>query len=262
MGDVAQLGVLCDVEVVQDGTACDDGIVHAGDAEALEVARLEVLQQAVVGSLEGEHPVLEFKRQVTRRERSGKALAVAALDKYLLGREIDQQFIDVLLVALSGEELARADVEKRHSQHLLAEVDGSQEVVLLAVEHRTTDDHAGCHQFGDAALDELLGELGVFQLVTDGYALASPHQFGQVGVERMVGKARHLGSRCRTVAASCQSDAQYFAGSHSVFQISLIEVSHTEQQYGVGMLGFHLDELLHHWRIQRVLCHLYRYIIN
>ena len=204
----------------------------------------------------GEYPVLELKSQVARREGGCKALAVAALDEYLLGREVDQQFIDILLVALGGEELARADVEKGDAQHLLAEVHRCQPVVLLAVEHRAAHDHTGGHQFGDAALDEFLGQLGVLELVADGDALAGTHQLGQVGVQRMVGKARHLGRCGGSVAAARQGDAQNLARRHRILQVGLIEVSHAEQQHGVGMLGLHLDELLHHRCIQRVFCHL------
>ena len=53
VGNVSQLGVLGDVQVVQDGAAGDDGIVHGRDAEALEAACLEVLQQAVRPSRKG-----------------------------------------------------------------------------------------------------------------------------------------------------------------------------------------------------------------
>ena len=48
---MSQLGVLGDVQVVQDGAAGDDGVVHGRDAEALEAAGLEVFQKAVVGCL-------------------------------------------------------------------------------------------------------------------------------------------------------------------------------------------------------------------
>ena len=182
VGDVSQLGVLGNVQVVQDGTAGDDGIVHARDAEAFQVLGLEMLEQTVVGRLDGEYPVLEVEGQVARREGGGKALAVAALDEHLLGREVDKQFVHILLVALGGEELTRADVEERHTDEFLAKVHRCQEVVLLAVEHRAAHDHTGRHQFGDAALHEFLGQFGVLELVTDGDALAGTHEFWQVGV--------------------------------------------------------------------------------
>ena len=256
VGDVTQLGVLGDVEIVEDGTAGDDGIVHARDTEALEVLCLKVLQQAVVGGVKGEDPVLQVKRQVARREGSGKALTVAALDEHLLRGEIHQQLVHILFPTLGSKKFTRTDVKEGHTQHFLAEVDGCKEIVLLAVEHRAADHHTGRHQFGDAALDEFLGQLGVLQLVADGDTLAGTDEFGQIGVQGMVGKTRHLGSSGSTVAAPREGDAQNLAGSDCILQVGLIKVTHTEQQYRIGMLGLHLDKLLHHRRIQRILSHL------
>ena len=89
---------------------------------------------------------------------------------------------------------------------------GCQEVVLLVVEHVVVHRHAGRNEFGDAALDQFLGEFGVFQLVADGHTHAGTYQFGQISVEGMIGETGHLGSRlgaAASVGAACEGDTEH-----------------------------------------------------
>ena len=93
-GDVLDVGVLREVEIVQHGSRGDDGRWHVVDPEALQVTGLEVLEQAVARSLLGKNPVVELKGEVLAvAEGVGKALAVATLDEHLLGRKVDQQLV-------------------------------------------------------------------------------------------------------------------------------------------------------------------------
>ena len=55
---------------------------------------------------------------------------------------------------------------------------------------------------------------------------------------------------CRPVKAACKGDAEYLGRRNSVLTEYLIEISDTEQQYGVGMSLFHFPILIQ----QR--CHL------
>ena len=255
-GDVPQLGVLGDVEVVEDGAGGHNGTFHRVDAEPLERSGLKVLEQPVAGRLEVEHPVVHLLRQIAHCGRVLEVLAVGALDEHLLGLEVAQQLVDIVDGPLCCHKLTGADVQECHTQLGLAEVHRGQEVVLLAVEDVAAQHHTRRDQLGDAAFDQLLGQLGILKLVADGHALASPHELGQVGVQGMVRKSGHLGVAAGAVAAPRQCDAQNLAGDDCVLHIGLIEVAAAEQQYRIGMLRLHLEELPHHRRYGVVLCHV------
>ena len=133
----------------------------------------------------------------------------------------------------------------------------SQEVVLLVVEHVVVHGHTGRHQFGDAALDELLCKLGVFQLVTDGNTLTGTNELRQVGVQRMMREAGHLVTlHTCAIVTSGQCDAKDACGDDSVFTIGLIEVATTKQQHGLRVFCLEVEKLLHHWgHLSAFLCH-------
>ena len=253
-GDVLELVVLGQVEIIQNGTRGHDGTVHRRDAEPLEVVHLEVAKEPVGGAFQGERPVVHLEGEITGRERLGETPAVAALDEHLLGREVPHQLVHIVDVALGSEKLAGADVEKGHPYRFFAKMNRGQEVVLLAVEDGAAHHHTGGHQLGDAALHQLLGELGVLELVADGHALAGPDELGQIGVERMMRKAGHLGGAAYHTRAPRERDAQNLGGGDRIGTVGLIEVAHTEQQHRIGMLCFHLVELFHH-RCERFLSH-------
>ena len=67
-----------------------------------------------------------------------------------------------------------------------------EEVVFLVVQHIITQGDTRRHQFRNASLDKLLCEFGVFELIADSHTLSCSDQFGQIGIEGMMGKARHL----------------------------------------------------------------------
>ena len=127
-----------------------------------------------------------------------------------------------------------------------------QEVVLLIVEHVVAHRHAGSDEFGYATLHESLRKLRVLQLVAYRHTPASPDELGQVGVERMIGKARHLRSLTSvaraSVAAPRESDAEYLRRSYGILAVSLVEVTAAEQQQCVGMLRLEVEKLFHHRR--------------
>ena len=68
----------------------------------------------------------------------------------------------------------------------------SQEVVFLIVQHIIAQGYTRCHQFGNASFYEFLREFRVFELIADSHTLSCSDQFGQIGIEGMMGKARHL----------------------------------------------------------------------
>ena len=68
----------------------------------------------------------------------------------------------------------------------------SQEVVFLIVQHIIAQGYTRCHQFGNASFYEFLREFRVFELIADSHTFSSTDQFGQIGIESMMGKTRHL----------------------------------------------------------------------
>ena len=191
----------------------------------------------------------QLEGDVARAEACLEHCPLAALVQHFLRSEGGHETRNVFGRTLRDEELARTDVEERHTAGLLAEMDGAEEVVLLVVEYVVGHRDAWSHQFSDAALDELLCQLRVFQLVADGDALAGPDEFRQVRIEGMIGEARHcetLSSRILAIVAMRQGDAQYLGGDDRILGIRLVEVTATEQQQRLRVLRLEVIELFHH----------------
>ena len=90
------------------------------------------------------------------------------------------------------------------------------------------------------------GELGIRQLVADGHPLSRPDQFGKVGVQGMVGEPRHLQRlpvRSFPAVAPCQRYPENGGSFLRILQVSLVEVTDTEEQQCVGMLGLEVEVL-------------------
>ena len=139
-------------------------------------------------------------------------------------------------------------------------MDSSKKVVFTIVEHVVAHRHTWGDELGDATLHHLvhLGEsllslelfallLGVFELVADGYALAGSDEFGQIGIEGMMGEACHLhAARLAAVVTAREGDAQYARGGDGVFAVGLVEVAAAEEHQRLRVLGLEGEELLHH----------------
>ena len=94
-------------------------------------------------------------------------------------------------------------------------MDGSQEVVLLVVEHVVAHRHTRGNEFGDATLHHLVHLaqslhaldfqaflLRVFQLVAYGNSLSCPDEFRQVSIECMMRESSHLDAARSTAVVS------------------------------------------------------------
>ena len=182
------------------------------------------------------------------------------LQQYLLGREARQQLVDVVGRSFGGHKLAGGDVEEGNAamcQGALAKVDGTDEVVLLVVQHIVVDGDARRHQLRNAALHQLLGQLGVFQLVADGHTPSGAYQLGQVGVQRMMRESRHLDGLLLAVGALGQRDAQYLGRRNGIGGVGLVEVATPEQHQGIGMLRLEVEKLFHHRGEDYIFVHSY-----
>ena len=246
MGDVADVGVLRLLQIVEDGAGSDDSAAQVLHTEALEALHIEVLQQLLHRALLGKHPVVHLEGDVARAEIAFKVLAAVALVEHLLRLEIAQQLLHVVVGSLANEVFARRDVEEGNATGSLAEVHGTEEVVLLVVQHVVREGHAGGHQLGDAALHKLLRQFRVLQLVANGHTLSGADEFRQVCIESMVGESRHLVALVIAVVALGEGYAQYARGRDGIVTVGLVEVAAAEQQHRVGVLRLQVEELLHH----------------
>ena len=256
--DMPYLCVLRLFQILQDGTCSDDAALQMVHAKALQVLYSEVLQELLTGRLIRIHPVIELERKEAVAELLFKVLLLAAFKEYLLGQEIAQQLLHIVGCSLACQELTRRDIKEGHSIGRLAEMHTGQEVVFLVVQHIVRHRHTRGNQLRNAALHQLLRQLGVFQLVTDSHALAGPDQLGQIGVECMMRKSRHLVAHAaRTVVTVRQRDAQDARGGDGIFAVGLIEVATPEQHHSVRMFRLQVEKLLHHrGQLPVFLCHL------
>jgi len=161
-------------------------------AEALKVLNAKVFEQFLLGRLRREGPIFQFEDVILRREEVLRVSELAALHEHLLGREIAEQFVDIIGRSLGHEKFAGRKVEKTDSYGGFVVVDGAEEVVFAAVEGTVAHDDARGHEFGDAAFHELLGQFGVFELVANGDAFAGANESRQIGVEGVEGEAGHF----------------------------------------------------------------------
>ena len=110
----------------------------------------------------------------------------------------------------------------------LGEVYCGKEIVLTTGQYVVIEGYAGSYELGDTALDELLGEFGIFELFADGHALAGTYQAGQIAIQGMVRESGQLDVLCRAVGTACKGDTEYLRGLHGVIAEGLIEVAHAE----------------------------------
>src|SRR5574344_225202 len=241
------LGMLSKFEVLQDGATGYDTRFEVIYAETFQISHAEMLQQFLMRRLFGEHPVVEFENTKLITEILLEILFMRFIIEHLLGREIAKQFLHIIISALSGEEFAGRDIEERHAAGTFTKMYGSQEVVLLIVEHIIAHRHTRRNQFGDTPFDERLGEFGVFQLVADGDTFAGPYQFRQISIKSMVRESRHFGRTFITsVIAPCERNTQYLCRRNSIFAVCFIEIAATKQQQRVRMFRLQREKLLHH----------------
>ncbi len=162
--------------------------------------------------------------------------------------------------ALGYEIFTGGYVQKRYAPRSLAKVNSCKEIVLLVLQHVVAHGNAGRNKFGNAALDECLGEFRVFKLVTDSHTPARTYQFGQIDIESMMRETGHLesGGSVLAVVATGQGYAQNLTGLDGILCVCLIKISAAEQQYSIGMFLLEAVELPHHGRlIGLALCHLF-----
>ena len=219
------------VQILQNSPCGYDATLQVVDSKAFQRLDIEVLVQLLMGRLLGKHPVVELVGAETGAKITLEVLLAPTVVEHLLGLEVAYQLLHIVVGALTRQELACRYVKEGHATGSLAKMDGSQKVVLFIVEHGVLHGHARRHQLRNAALHQLLGQLGVFQLVTDGHALACPDELGQIGVQGVMRKAGHLVALnpCPIVTMR-QRNAQYLGGNDGILAIGFVEVATAKQQ--------------------------------
>ena len=257
-GDVPYLSMLRLFEILQDSPTGNDAILKVFHTKAFQIFYVEMLQQFLFGCLVCKHPVIELESKEFIAENPLEILLPRPIIKHLLGREVCQKFFYVIVSSFASQKFACRDIEECYTTSHSAEMNCCKEVVLLIVQHIIRHGNTRRHQFGDAAFYELLRQFRIFQLIADGYALASSDEFRQISIEGVMGKSRHLITFIVTIVTMCQRDTQYLCCCHSILAIGLIEVTTTKQQHRIWVLRLQVEELFHHrGEFTVFLCHLF-----
>ena len=259
--DVAEAFVvgLLKVEDERAGAAYGQGVAIHG--EALEGGGAHLAAEFLGGCVLHESPFVEGADV-----EIGVALLDAAvdfaLDDELLGTEGVEEGADVVDAALGHLEGAGGGVQECGAAFGPGEAEAGEPVVLLAFEHRFAEGYAGGEDFRDPPLHKLgLGELGVFELVADGYLIAGADELGKVGVYGVVREPGHLGIALFAVGAAREHDSQDFADGHGIIGIALVEVAHPIEQHGLRMLGLYGEVLFEQRGVFRCFRHCSEFLL-
>ena len=172
-----------------------------------------------------------------------------------LGLEGAYQRGNVVQRTLGHLELAGGYVQEGGAALVLFQGEAAEEVVFLGLQHILPKGDAGGYDFRNAALDQFLGKLGVFQLVADGHFIAGPHQFGEVILQGVMGEAGHGHGAFVSVGFLGLNQAQDPYGGDGVVGVHFVEVSHPVQEQSLGVLCFYLEVMPQHGGVFCHLCH-------
>ena len=247
--DVGYVGVLGEVEIVQQASGGDYCLQHVGHSESFEAGGGEMAQEAFLCGLGCIYPVVEFEHGTSVGHGLFVGLACAMHAQHLLGGYSGYELLHIVGLSSGTEKLAGGYVEEGHSGEMLSLAYPSEEIVFPAGEHRVGGVESGSDKLGDASSDKLFGELWVFKLLADGHTASGSDQFREVGVECVVGKSGEFDELSGSVGPAGECDAEYLARRYGIVGECFVEVTHSEEEYGVGMLFLHLGILPHEWSL-------------
>ena len=167
------------------------------------------------------------------------------LHQDLAGLEALQELFDIIRLALAAEELSRGDVEEGDATSLLVQVNGTEEIVAPGLKHLVIEGDSRGHELRHPPLYDLLGKLGVFQLVADGDTEPGFYQFGQIGVEGMMRETGQRGLAFRPGTSLGEDDSQDPGRLLGVVPEGLIKITHAKQEHRIGILRLDAVVLLH-----------------
>ena len=143
------------------------------------------------------------------------------------------------------QELPGGDVQKGQTVPSRAVTDRREPIVVPVIHDTIAERYAGRDHFRDPTFHDGLGQLGILQLIADRYSMPRADQFGQVGIQGMVRETCQGHFTGRAVVAFGEGDPEDLRGPNSVGGEGLVEIAHTEEQQGVGVLPLDPLILLH-----------------
>jgi len=247
--EVAQAAALGFGQVVQHGAGGAQPGLEALATEALERGHAEVLEQRLAPACGVEGPV--GPRRPVRVEQRAQGLehavlgAVLAVGEEALGGAHAAQLVEQLpRLDLLDQEPPRREVHPRQAALLAQGRDGGEEVVRLGVEQRLLGEGAGRDHARHVAVHHALGLAGVLNLVAHGHLVAGHDEALEVGVNRVVGKARQR-HRALAVGARGERQAAHARQRLRVLEERLIEIAHAEEQHRSRVLFLEAGVLPH-----------------
>ena len=250
--DVAQRRVLRHFQIIEDGARGGYAQREIFYAIAFKGGHAQLAADFLPGRFRDERPRIERRDARLRAETLPETVGERLLHEHFLGRQRAQQHIHVFIRSLGHLEGASRNVEQGQAGLLAGEGTGGQPVVFAGREQVVVIGHAGRHQFGDAALHELLGQARVFELVADGRLEAGLHEAGKIVVDGVVGDTRHLDESAVARRLAGQHQTEHAARRDGVLAIGLIEIADPVEQDRSGVLRLDVKILLEHRRQRRV----------
>ncbi len=104
---------------------------HGLESEALQRGDTPEFLESFARRSIHQHPVFEFEGEKLGAEEVLHVVFSSAQVQHLFGREVGQQLVDIVAVALSGHELTGRDVQEGYADDMFVEMEAGNPVVLL-----------------------------------------------------------------------------------------------------------------------------------
>src|SRR6266581_282951 len=218
------------------------GAVARLDAEPVEGCHPEGASQILAPQLGVEFPRLALGAHGARKREGSRR---AAGKHELPGFVASEHRGEVLRRHGLEQELAGREIERRNSGGCTPSVDCQQEIVPAALEPVVGEDAAGGDGLHDRTSHEALRELGILHLLADRHAVTEADQPPQVLRRRLDGNAGEGHFRRTAIVPRREGETQFAGGELRVVLEHFVEVTHPEEQDGVGVSCFDLAILLH-----------------
>ena len=224
------------------------------EAEALQTVRLQLRQEGAARRFELERPVVHARharRQAQgfdQRRRLGERPRRHDLARTQDGEFVGERLPRVAPAELGGGEFTRRQIQQRDAvaRPRLRRRDAGQKRRLACVEVPGVGQRAGRDDAHDFAADQSLRLLRVLHLLADGDPEALLHQAGDVSVGRVVRDAAHRnGAAGRVLRSGGERQLEGARGGQRVLVEHLVEIPHAEEDDGIAVLPFRLEELPH-----------------
>jgi len=124
------------------------------------------------------------------------------------GADLLDELIDFAGRRLGDAKLAGGDIDVGQSREIAAAGHGGEIVVLVRAQQVEVAGRARRDHARDVSLYELLGELGILQLIADGDAVAFRDELGDVVVGGVIRNAAHGNRNALLAAARSERDLQ------------------------------------------------------